>query len=293
MWHHHSHWSDQSSRNIGIAFWLNSLFVVIEIVWWLYTNSMSIVSDALHDLGDSLALGIAWLVARYSTKKANAIHSYGYKWYSLLSALLLWIILIIWSCTIIYHSIFRLLNPEVVNSMWMIWLAIFGIIVNGIGAYRVHTWSTQNEKIISWHLLEDMLWRIAVLFWAVIIYYTWRYIVDPLFALGYSLYILYHGIQNIYETTTLLTQWTPAWIDIVQLQSQIESLQWVINIHDIHCRSLDGENNIFTAHIVVDWTKDVIIIKQGIKQLLDQNHHIHHSTLEFEHSNEQCQWWCD
>ncbi len=293
MWHHHNHWSTQSSQNIALAFFLNSFFVIVEIVGWLYTNSMSIVSDALHDLWDSLALGIAWLASRYANKKPDNFHTYGYRWYSLLSALVLWIILIIGSVTIVYHSIWRLLNPEPIYSMGVIWLAVLGIIINGIGAYRTHSWHTQNEKIISWHLLEDVLGRVAVLLGGIAVYFTGLTFIDPLIAIGYSSYILYQSIKNIYETVILLTQWTPSSINLIVLQSDIQTIHGVVNSHDIHCRSLDGENTIFTAHITTHWITDSIQVKQQIKILLADNYHIHHSTLEFEQTNEQCQWWCD
>jgi cobalt-zinc-cadmium efflux system protein len=292
MWHNHSHWTDKSSKNIGIAFALNSIFVVIEIIWWLYTNSMSIVSDALHDLWDSLALGIAWYVARYANKSPTLSYTYGYKWYSLLSALLLWVILTIGSITIAYHSVIRIINPEQINSVWVIRLAVVWVIINGIGAYRTHTWSTQNEKIISRHLIEDVLWRVAVLLWGVAIYFTGITVIDPLIALWYSIYILYHGFQNIRETIKLLTQWTPDGIDLTQIKAQLQAIDWVVDVHDIHCWSLDGENTIFSAHIVTDQLK-YTTIKQQIKHTLDETHHIHHSTLEFEQTTEQCDWWCE
>jgi len=293
MWHHHNHWTNKSSDNIALAFFLNSFFVIVEIVGWLYTNSMSIVSDALHDLWDSLGLALARLAARYWDKHPNNFHTYGYKWYSLLSALILGIILMGWSLTIIYHSVIRLLNPEPIYSIGVIWLAVFGIIINGIWAYRTHTGQTQNEKIISWHLIEDVLGRVAVLIWGIIVYFTGLTFVDPLIAIFYSWYILYQGFKNLSETIQLLTQWTPSSINITNLKKDIKAISWIIEIHDTHCRSLDGENNIFTAHISTDWKQDIINLKKSIKELLEDKYHIHHTTLEFEEANEECEGWCN
>ncbi len=132
MSHHH-----HTTNNIKIAFLLNLSFTLLEIIGGLWTNSVAILSDALHDLGDTVALGLSWHLANVSQKKRDSQFSYGYKRFSLIGALISSIILLLGSVIILSEAIPRLFHPENVYVEGMILFAIFGVLVNGVAALRL------------------------------------------------------------------------------------------------------------------------------------------------------------
>lgn len=165
--HSHSH-SHQIVGDLKLAFFLNLSFAILEIFGGLWTNSLAVVSDAVHDLGDSIALGLAWYLEKYSHKRGNVFFSYGYRRFSSLAALINILILFLGSLYVIFQAIPRLLHPEATNAQGMIVLAIIGIAVNGIAMLRLLKTSSLNGKVVAWHLLEDALGWVAVLIVSII-----------------------------------------------------------------------------------------------------------------------------
>ncbi|MEQ9231618.1 MAG: cation diffusion facilitator family transporter, partial [Cyclobacteriaceae bacterium] len=142
MGHHHP------TKNIRVAFFLNLGFALIELVGGLLTNSVAILSDALHDLGDSLTLGASWYFAKLSTKERDKEFSYGYKRFSVLGALISSVVLLIGSIFIIVETIPRLLNPVQPDTGGMIILGIIGVVVNGIAALKLSHGHSLNEQAV-------------------------------------------------------------------------------------------------------------------------------------------------
>ena len=159
--HGHQHAHHSESSNIALAFWLNFGFALIEIVGGILTNSVAIIADAIHDLGDSLAIGFAWFASKIATRQPTQKYSYGYRRWSLLSALISGLILLIGSGWVLSEAIPRLWQPQLPHTGGMFVLAIFGIAVNGAAVLRLRRGKTQNEKVLSWHLLEDVLGWVA------------------------------------------------------------------------------------------------------------------------------------
>ena len=162
MGHHHDH-HHHSSNNIKVAFFLNFAFTILEIIGGLYVNSIAIISDAIHDLGDTISLGTSWYLEEKSYKKSNKKFSFGYKRFSLLGALINSIILIIGSLYVITEAVGRILEPEHTDAKGMIFFAVIGVLVNGYAAWKLSSGKTMNEKVASWHLVEDVLGWVAVL----------------------------------------------------------------------------------------------------------------------------------
>ncbi len=162
--HSHQHISkDMSSSRIGWAFLLNVCFTIIEFIGGYLTNSTAIMADAVHDLGDSLSIGLAWILNKLSKKQHNDSFSYGYQRFSLLGALMNGAVLILGSVWILIESFPRLISPEMPDAQGMLWLAILGVIVNGFAAYKLSDGKTLNERVLNWHLIEDVLGWGAVL----------------------------------------------------------------------------------------------------------------------------------
>ena len=287
MRHNHNH---NSTSNIKLAFFLNLSFTIIEIIGGFLTNSIAILADALHDFGDSLSLGLSWGLDKYSKKKQTAKFSYGYKRFSLLAALINSIVLIVGSIFILSKVIPRLISPEPSNATGMIFLAILGIIVNGMAVLRLKKGSSLNEKVVSWHLLEDVLGWIAVLIVGTINMFVNVPILDPLLAVIFTLFILYNILKNLKQISLIFLQRTPIGLNIEEVQKKIESIREVISIHDIHVWSLDGEHNILTTHVIVDKNlslSKLCNLKKKIREVAN-SFNIQHVTMEFETKEENC-----
>ena len=293
---HHNHSHDHNSvKNIKIAFFLNFFFTIIEFIGGFLTNSVAIMSDALHDLGDTFSLGLAWFLEKFSSKKRTDKFSYGYKRFSLLGAFINAIILLIGSLFILSEAIPRIINPETSNAQGMLILAIFGILVNGYAVYKTSKGKTMNEKIISWHLLEDVLGWVAVLIVSIIMFFTNIQILDPILSILITIYILWGVLKNLKATSLLFLQATPNALDVKVIDEVLKETSSIKGIHDTHIWSLDGEENVLSTHIIINKdssSKDIILLKSEIKNKL-KNLGIQHSTLEIEFDNEDCDGYCD
>lgn len=287
--HNHSHYH-QLTKNIKLAFFLNFGFAILEIFGGLWTNSLAILSDAVHDLGDSLSLGLAWYLEKTSDKKSDLVFSYGYRRLSLLAALINTLILLAGSLYVISEAIPRLINPEPTNVRGMILFAVLGISINALAMLKVFNKNSFNARIVALHLLEDVFGWVAVLIVSIALIFTDYYILDPILSILIATYILYNAIANLRKTTTLFLQAVPENIDIQKLEKSILSLAKVDSIHHTHVWSLDGEHHVLTTHVVVinDTNReDIKSIKNAI-QTMGQNLNLEHITVEIEYVNEHC-----
>jgi len=279
-----------NATNIGIAFLLNITFTVFEIVGGLWTNSMAILSDALHDLGDSLTLGLSWFLERYSKKEKDRRYSYGYQRYSLLAAMLNTIVLIVGSIIILSEVIPRLFHPTAPKAEGMLLLAIVGIVVNGFAALQLRNGNSLNQKSITWHLMEDVLGWIVVLIVSVILMFRDWYILDPLMSIGITLYILTRVVENFKQTMAIFLQAVPDKSSAREIEERLLSIPNVLSIHHTHFWSLDGEHHVLTTHAVVPENtshEEVARIKSTVKSIADE-FGCEHITLEIEYFGEDC-----
>lgn len=290
MGHHHHHLHD--TGNIKVAFFLNLGFTIIEIIGGFWTNSLAILSDALHDLGDSLSLGLSWYFQKIATKGSDDTFSYGYRRFSILGAIINSIVLIVGSIFILIEAIPQLLDPSETNARGMMYLAILGIIVNGAAVMRLKKGKSLNEKVISLHLLEDVLGWFAVLIGSIIMIFYDVPVIDPFLSILISLYILFNVYKNLKHSLTIVLQGAPKGIDADELHKILTSVKVIEDVHDCHIWSLDGQYNVLTIHLVLDNNYDLerqAEIKKEIKSLLRKSASIEHITIEFESSKEQCE----
>jgi cobalt-zinc-cadmium efflux system protein len=209
--HGHSH---DTASNIRVAFFLNLGFTVLEIIGGTLTNSVAILSDALHDLGDSLSLGIAWYLENVAKREADHRFSYGYRRFSLLGALITSIVLVIGSLIVLSEAVQRVAEPEEPAAGGMILLALIGIGVNGLAVLRVRGDGGLSAQAVSWHLLEDVLGWIAVLFVGIVMSFVDAPILDPVLSMLLATYVLYRVITNLRKTLRVFLQATPEGIDL-------------------------------------------------------------------------------
>ena len=288
--HNHDHGHSSGNSNIKVAFFLNLGFAIFEIIGGLMINSIAIISDAVHDLGDSLSLGLAWYLGHYSEKEGNKSYTYGYRRYSLLAALLNTMVLIVGSVIILFNAIPRLFNPQATSAKGMIGFAIVGIIVNGAAVLKTKGGVSLNEKVVSWHLLEDVLGWVAVLIGGIIMYFKDIPIIDPILSIGITMYILYNVMINLKKITVLFLQAVPEDIDVEDIIKRFEQIDQVISSHHTHIWSLDSQYHVLTTHVVVDkgvTLDDLVRIKRQAKEAIDHLN-IEHVTIEIDLSEDQC-----
>lgn len=249
---HHHHHQDLSTKRIKLALALNLSFAVIELFGGLWSHSVAVMSDALHDFGDCLSLIFAYILEKRAKRGANANFSYGMRRLSLLSAFITGSVLIIGAGLILYQAIPKLWNPTQPNTTGMIFLAVLGIAVNGYAASRTRHGATMNERVITWHLIEDLLGWIGILVGSIIMKFVNLPILDPLMAILLTTYVLWGVFRNLKQTLRLFLQGTPDTIDIKSLCAAFQAIPNVVGVHDVHLWSLDGDSHVLTVHTVVN-----------------------------------------
>ncbi|WP_018478529.1 cation diffusion facilitator family transporter [Pontibacter roseus] len=292
--HHHAgghgHHHHNATDNIKVAFFLNLGFTVIEIFGGLWINSMAILSDALHDLGDSLSLGLAWYFQHLSQRGSDQHFSYGYKRFSLLGAVINSVVLLLGSGVVLWVAIPRLFNPEPVHAPGMIGFALLGVAVNGYAALRLQKGDTLNERVAMLHLLEDVLGWAAVLVGGILLYFFDLPVIDPLLSVLITGYVLYNVVRNLRQGLQILLQGTPANISLRQLQERLEQVPEVRSVHDLHLWTLDGTSHVLTMHAVVNENlnlEQAHAVKQRIRTAM-HNEQIDHVTVELEMPGQEC-----
>jgi cobalt-zinc-cadmium efflux system protein len=290
--HHagHSHTGHNESSNIAWAFFLNLGFTIIELIGGVLTNSTAIMADAIHDLGDSLSIGLAWFLNRLGSKPSDGQYTYGYRRFTLLGAVVNGIVLLIGSTWVLTEAIPRLFNPEMPVVEGMFALAILGVTVNGFAAYKMSKGNSMAERMLNWHLMEDVLGWVAVLVVSVILYFFPLPILDPLLSIAFTLFILFNVVKTLYQAARLFLQATPNPAEFETITVEIKALPHVNDVHHLHVWSLDGSRNVLTAHLVMEefvGLSEQKKLKENVSQLLAA-YHFEHTTIELEFADEEC-----
>lgn len=270
----------KTEKNILFAFILNLAFSIFEFFGGVFTNSVAILSDSIHDMGDALSIGISFFLEKMSKRKPDNNYTYGYIRYSVLGGLITTVILLTGSILVIYNAIGRFINPVEVNYKGMIIFAIIGVAMNFIAAYLTREGDSINQKSVNLHMLEDVLGWLVVLIGAIIMNFTDIRIIDPIMSIGVALFILVNTLKNLKLILDLFLEKTPQNIDIEHLKKHIQEIEGVDGIHHIHIWSIDGYNNYATMHIVTK-SNNTKKIKEKIREELEE-HGICHAILETE-----------
>ncbi len=290
--HNHTHGrggdsGGSATKNIVTAFFLNLGFAAVELVGGLLTNSVAILSDALHDFGDSVSLGVAWALQKRSSKGRDAKFSYGYKRFSLLGSVFLSGILLVSSIFIATEAVERLAEPQEVHAQGMLWLAIAGILVNGFAALRLKKGTTLNERAVFIHIMEDVMGWTAVLVASVVMIFVEHPVtrfLDPVISLAITAWVLWNVARNLRDTFRILLQGIPDGLDAARLTDEVLAVEGVEGLHDLHLWSQDGETHVMTLHIVVSEglsLADTEHIKQSVRDI-GRSYSADHVTVEIE-----------
>ena len=186
----------KSDKKILVAFLLNLFFSVFEFIGGIFTGSVAIASDALHDLGDAVGIGFSWFLERKSKQKPNSRYTYGYGRFSVMGGLLTTAILLMGSVAVIIGAVERLVRPAPIHSDGMIVFAVIGAAVNIAAAWFTREGDSLNQKAVNLHMLEDVLGWLVVLVGAVVIRFTGFTMIDPILSIAVAAFILFNALRG-------------------------------------------------------------------------------------------------
>lgn len=279
----------KTDKNILIAFLLNLFFSLFEFVGGVFTGSVAIVSDAVHDIGDAASIGISYFLEKKSRKKPDDVYTYGYLRYSVIGSVITTLILLFGSLVVIYNAVLRIIEPTKINYDGMIIFAVVGVAVNFCAAFFTREGDSLNQKAVNLHMLEDVLGWAVVLVGAIVMRFTEFALIDPIMSIGVAVFILINATKNLKEAIDLFLEKTPCGIDIKEIKEHLIELDGVIDVHHIHVWSMDGQVTFATMHVVTN--SEAHSIKEKIREELLE-HGISHATLELEAENEHCHEEC-
>jgi len=275
----------KTEKKILIAFILNLGFSIFEFIGGIYTGSIAIISDALHDIGDSASIGLSFFLEKKSKKQPDDKFTYGYLRYSVLGSLITTMILLIGSVIVIYNAICRIISPVEIKYNEVIIFAVLGVCINFLAAFFTHSGDSLNQKAVNLHMLEDVLGWNVVLIGAVIMRFTNCMIIDPVLSIGVAIFILAIAIKNLKKIVDIFLLKTPHAVSVIEVKEHVKNLDEVIDVHHVHIWSIDGQRNYATLHIVTN--ADAHETREKVRKKLHKLG-ICHVTLELEENGECC-----
>jgi len=260
--HHHSH-GDLKGKNLFIAVILNVVITVAQVIGGLFSGSLALLSDALHNFSDVASLLITYFAAKISKKERNLKLSFGYKRAEILAALFNSSVLVGIAVFLIVESLSKLFSPEPIDSMLVVWLALLSIVMNFLSVLLLHSdaKNSMNIKSAYLHLMTDMMTSVALLFGGLAMMYLGWYWLDPLISIAIALYLIYASLGLIKESGAILMQSAPEGIEIEELAQKVASMEGVNDIHHIHLWSLNEREIHLEAHI--DFSSNITLEEFG------------------------------
>lgn len=275
----------KTEKNILLAFILNFAFSVFEFIGGIFTGSVAIISDAVHDIGDAASIGIAFFLEKKSKKQPDKKYTYGYARYSVLGGLITSLILLLGSCLVIYNAVLRIIDPTEINYDGMIVFAVVGVAINLCAAIFTREGGSINQRAVNLHMIEDVLGWIVVLIGAVVMRFTDIAMIDPIMSIGVALFIFVNVLRGFKDIFDLFLEKAPSDIDLDEIKEHLRAIDGVIDVHHVHIWSMDGQANYATMHVVC--YGDAHEIKECVREELSE-HGISHATLELEAVGEHC-----
>lgn len=284
--HHHIHGNDQTIGRLWLSIGFNLLITIAEVIGGILSNSLSLLSDALHNLSDTASLGISLGARKISRWDADQDKTFGYNRAEIVGAFINLVTLVLVGMYLIYEGIMRFLHPEPINGLVMMVVAIVGLIGNfaTVGLLFKSSKGSLNIKSTFIHILSDGLSSVGVVIGGILIMKYHLYIVDTILTILIAIYILGHSYHMLRETIDILMESTPGDIDVDEMIDAVSQLPDVLDIHHIHIWRLDENQVNLEGHILIppERLKDLEQIKTRVKNMLFEQFGISHSTLEFE-----------
>ena len=290
---HPPHTHLDSQQNLAIAFFLNLIFAALEFVGGLWVGSVAVLSNALHDAGDALSIGVGFFLQRQSETGPSENFSYGLRRLSLMSAFISGLVICGGAIFIAIEAFGRIAHPGEPRAGGMLLLSVVGIAVNGVAAWRLGHGDTHNEKVLSWHLIEDMLGWVAVLLGGICIYlFDWRWM-DAVLGVAISIFVTFNVIRQLKKTAVLFLQGNPDPRSLRDFREAVGKFPEVVEMHDLHFWSLDGAHHVLSMHVVTS-----LPLTQSFElknRIRNESHRLGecHLTIEVESPQDDCNDNCD
>ena len=275
----------KTQRNILIAFLLNFSFSIFELFGGIFTGSVAILSDAVHDVGDAASIGASYFLEKKSKKQPDESYTYGYARYSVIGSVITTLILLVGSALVVYNAVQRILVPVEIDYNGMILFAVVGVAVNFLAALFTREGDSLNQKAVNLHMLEDVLGWLVVLIGAVVMRFTDFALLDPALSIAVAVFIFVNAIKGLKEALDIFLEKTPHGVDVHEIEHHVSEIEGVLGVHHIHVWTMDGQSNYATMHVVAKG--DTHKIKHAIREELAE-HGVGHVTLELECEGEHC-----
>ena len=293
--HNHSHSHDHGNLTgikLIIAIILNILITLFQVIGGLISGSLALLTDALHNFSDVLALIISWIANALSKKKSTADKTFGYKRAEIIAAMINSGTLVIIAVFLSIEAIKRFTTPREIESFWVITLAAMSIAFNGFSVLLLSRDAkhNMNMKAAYLHLFTDMLTSVAVLAGGIAIRYTAVTWIDPALSIAIAIYLIYSSFSLLMDTLKVLMQFTPEGLSIEEIKTRICRTDHIENLHHIHIWKIDDHQIHFEAH--VGFSNDLLLSKiqkilDDVKEILHNEFGIVHTTLQPEF--EECE----
>lgn len=286
--HHHTH-SEASGRKLLFAVVLNFTITLAEFIGGIFSNSLALVSDAVHNLSDSLALLITYITSKISKRASNHKHTFGYKRIQILAALFNSVSLIAICIYLLYEAYLRFSNPEPVKSLIMFIVAFIGLIANlvSVALLKKHSAENLNIKAAYLHLIGDTLSSVAVIIGGILMFFYQIYWIDPLITVLISLYIIKETYSVLYETYKILMQIAPNNLKVEEIVKDILTNPDISGVHHVHIWQLTDSEIHFEGHLDLKKNMRVSECQEIIDSVQKQLHNkfkIEHVTLQLEYN---------
>ena len=279
----------KAERNIITAGLINLIFSIVELIGGLLTNSVAILSDAVNDFGDACSIGLSFVLDKRAGKQPNAVYTYGYARSRVVGALATAMFLLAGVGYMIYTAIHKLITPEPVSGAWVFILSACGIVLNFIAMLKMRSGADMNAKMLSFHMLEDVLEGIVVLIGSIFIWVFKIYCLDPIISIAFSVYILINVIFKLVEIFGVLMQKCPKSFDKTNFEKDIKMIDSVLDVTDMHIWTLDGSSVIASMHVLLPKDIDtckIIYVKQLVSNVCE-DYGVQHHTIQCDFLDEE------
>lgn len=291
LFHYHGpEVNSDSISGLKWAFFINITFAILELIGGMWSNSVAVISDSIHDFGDAFSILLMLGFEKFSQKKNDAKYTYGYQRFSVIGAIIGGGIILMSSVMVIAHSIPRIIKPEMPQLDGMLIFSIFGVLANSYAAFKMIKGKKLMDQMLMWHLFEDVLSWVIVFFAAIVLRFVDFPQLDALLGILLSLWVIYQVLKRLREGFRILLMANLSQVSIEQLQTELSQMENVKDVHHCHLWTLDGMTNILTCHVVVDSKLDIQSVEELKKKIkIDlKKHHISEATIEIEYSSHPC-----
>jgi cobalt-zinc-cadmium efflux system protein len=287
---HHGHHHHGTGRALLWALAITIGFVILEAIFGVAANSLALLSDAGHNLTDAIALALAAFGFYLEHKPADEIKTFGYKRAGVLAAFVNALTLVALSAFIFYEGYERLMRPRQVEEWTMMWVAGFGLVINGGIMFGLNHQKEHDLNVrAAWiHMLGDAIGSAAIIVGAIVIHYTGWLRVDPLLSIAIGALIIWTARDIIKESLNILLEGLPRGVELKQVIGEMRSVDGVIDVHDLHIWTLGSNAHALSCHVLIEdmppSSSEAILAR--INRVLRNRFHIDHTTVQFEHT--QC-----